>query len=77
MKGKVLRDIECEKTGKILFREGQIVECGYHTDMGKISDEKTDFICARQWLLVVPESRCITEVDFLTSLDVIVLGEVI
>ncbi|WP_224095480.1 hypothetical protein [Nostoc sp. MS1] len=45
--------------------------------MGKISDEKTDFICARQWLLVVPESRCITEVDFLTSLDVIVLGEVI
>ncbi|BCL40018.1 hypothetical protein [Nostoc sp. MS1] len=77
MKGKILREIECEDTGKILFRQGQIIECGYHTQMGKISDEKTDFICVRQWLLVVPEPRCITEVDFLTSADVIVLGEVI
>lgn len=77
MKGRILRDIECENTGKILFRQGQIVECGYHTDLGKISDEKTDFICARQWLLVVEQPRCIAEVDFLTSEDVMVLDEVV
>lgn len=65
-KGKVLESIDSWTEGEPLFHKGEIVEAGYHTSSGEMSDAPDEYI----WIQDIDSRR---EADYLSADDVQIL----
>lgn len=65
VKGRILRDIESTIDGDFFFRKGDIVEMGFHTDGGELSEDPTEHIWAQNFC-----SNPANSLDFLNADDV-------
>jgi hypothetical protein len=72
MKGLILIDLPSMIEEDYFFRKGEIVDAGYHTEDGELSEEPTEYIWAE-----VPGWNPSSSLDFLSADQVEILAEII